>query len=459
MPLDIIPILIAIILVSLFALLLMFLPSKSKRSSASKSGGKNKDTTALIRNASKKLAQNPRDTHSLLIMGDYYYQQSEWEKAERIYSNLLDLCMTNTSLDKFEIALRDGVCKLKLNKNEEAMKSLFVARSIKRDNFEVCYNLGYLHYKVKEYEKAISILRQAVLQNQEHGETLKYLGLALHKTGKNRDALNYLKRAVDLLPQGNKDALFAMGECFNDMGAYDRALKIFTHLRADPEYGPQSSLYAGIIHTSMSAYDQAVSDFEIALKHQNLKPEIHNEVLYRMGIANLKQQNISQALQALRTLQSRSPGYKDTQALINRYQEMNANRNLQTYLLAGQGDFVTLCRKIVFSMYSKSRIKIVDIQATHDYTDILADIENSKWQDVIMFRFFRSTGSTGELILRDFHAKLKDTKAGKGFCITAGTFTPEAKHFVEARLIDLIEKDKLNVILNKVDTNKPETMQ
>ena len=107
----------------------------------------------------------------------------------------------------------------------------------------------------------------------------------------------------------------------------------------------------------------------------------------------------------------------------------------------------------------KSRLLNVLMIKKEGNNDKTSFIENSKWQDVIMFRFFRSTGATGELILRDFHAKLKDTKAGKGFCITAGTFTPEAKHFVEARLIDLIEKEKLNVILNKVDTNKPETMQ
>jgi hypothetical protein len=33
--------------------------------------------------------------------------------------------------------------------------------------------------------------------------------------------------------------------------------------------------------------------------------------------------------------------------------------------------------------------------------------------------------------------------AGRGFCVSAGSFTPTAKQFVEARLIDLIEKDAL----------------
>jgi restriction endonuclease Mrr len=68
-----------------------------------------------------------------------------------------------------------------------------------------------------------------------------------------------------------------------------------------------------------------------------------------------------------------------------------------------------------------------------------------------MFRFIRTPGSIGELILRDFHSHLKDVKAGKGICITVGTFTDEAKRFTEARLIDLIEKDRLTAMLNTVD--------
>jgi restriction endonuclease Mrr len=68
-----------------------------------------------------------------------------------------------------------------------------------------------------------------------------------------------------------------------------------------------------------------------------------------------------------------------------------------------------------------------------------------------MFRFIRTQGSVGELIVRDFGSHLKEVKAGKGICITVGNFSEEAKKYTEARLIDLIEKEKLQVILNTVD--------
>ena len=113
---------------------------------------------------------------------------------------------------------------------------------------------------------------------------------------------------------------------------------------------------------------------------------------------------------------------------------------------------MTLCRKIALLFFPKAKVKITDISVQgNDWADILAEIETSKWSDLILFRFIRSQGTVGELSVRDFHARVKDVKAGKGYCITAGLFSEEAKRFVEARLIDLIEKQSLMETLNSID--------
>ncbi|MCL2599615.1 MAG: restriction endonuclease, partial [Treponema sp.] len=123
------------------------------------------------------------------------------------------------------------------------------------------------------------------------------------------------------------------------------------------------------------------------------------------------------------------------------------------FLMAASADFVALCRKIVMTYFAKAKVKVTNI-AVHknEWADILAEVDTPKWSDVIMFRFIRTQGSIGELIVRDFHSHLKEVKAGKGICITVGSFTDEAKRYTEARLIDLIEKERLTVLLNNVDT-------
>jgi hypothetical protein len=117
--------------------------------------------------------------------------------------------------------------------------------------------------------------------------------------------------------------------------------------------------------------------------------------------------------------------------------------------MSSSSDFVALCRKMVVGFISQSKVKILNIELrSSEFCDILAEVETAAWQDVILFRFIRSTGQIGELMLRDFHAHLKDSKSGRGFCITAGEYTEGAKKFVEARLIDLIDKERLVKVLN-----------
>jgi hypothetical protein len=154
----------------------------------------------------------------------------------------------------------------------------------------------------------------------------------------------------------------------------------------------------------------------------------------------------------LQLIQTDNPSYKDVNVLISKYQELNANKNLQIFLMAASADFVALCRKIVMTYFAKAKVKVLNI-AVHknEWADILAEVNTPKWSDVVMFRFIRTQGSIGELIVRDFHSHLKDVKAGKGVCMTVGVFSEEARRYTEARLIDLIEKDRLTAIMNTVD--------
>ncbi|MEE8440122.1 MAG: restriction endonuclease, partial [Spirochaetia bacterium] len=126
------------------------------------------------------------------------------------------------------------------------------------------------------------------------------------------------------------------------------------------------------------------------------------------------------------------------------------NKNLQTYLMAPASEFVGLCRRIVTSYFAKSIVKITDINVNRtESADLLAEIRTPKWEDVTLFRFMRTTGQTGELVLRDLQSRMKELRAGRGFCLSAGAFSEGAEAFVEARFVDLVSKDSFLKILQK----------
>ncbi len=421
----------------------------AKLKTPSKKNKGEKSRAALMKEASKRLNQNPKDTQGLLIMGNIHYQEKDWEKAYAVYSVLIDKIKSVEMGKQADIAIKYGISSLKTNRIPEAKKGLLFAQTMEPRKFDVNYTLGYIYYGEKDYERAFPYLKKALIAQPDNFLATKYLGYTLQKLHKYNDALPALKKALDVKPE-DKEVIFAMGECFFEAGSTDKCLKVLSHLRVDPLFGPQAALYTGMIRVKCNQLERAIEDFLIGLKHKNIPVEISNELKYRLARAYIKNQEIGKALQLLKDIQAANPGYKDVASLIMRYQELNQNKNLQTYLMSGQSEFVGLCRKVVSRFYPKARVKILDISVISTYTDIVAAIDTPRFSDTVIFRFFRSQNTVGDLLLRDFHARLKETKGGSGVCMTAGKFTDEALRYAEGRPIDLFDKNKLNGVLNSL---------
>ena len=340
-----------------------------------------------------------------------------------------------------------------MGQKDEAYQGFTEAWTLRQDNLEVNYNLGNLEFEQQNYEKAIQYLSLARRQEPDYVPTLRCLGCSFFKLLKYNEAMAFIRKAIELSP-GDPELLYILGECYAVVGHTDQALKIFTHLRGDPVIGEKASLYAGNLNTTQHQIEQAIEDFTMGLKHTDTDPEIFRELQYGLAIASLQKHEIGKAVTLLSTIQAKTPNYKDVPQLIDQYRELNSNKNLQIFMFASSGDFTTLCRKIVLGYYAKARTKIVNIvNNKNEWVDISTEVETIKWSDMIIFRFIRTQGVIGEFMVRDLHSRLREMKAGKGICVSVGAFSDEAKRYTEARLIDLIEKEKLLLLLAMVDAN------
>ena len=433
-----------IVLLIILASLYVVISGRKKKKTMDPAGKlRGKDRDFIVREATKRLLQNPRDPEALYSLAEVHFAERDFEKAKKEYEILVALCATHPTLDEYEMTVRLALSALNSGNREEAYESLLIAKSMKDDGFDVNYNLGYLEFERHNHERAIACLSQARVLEPEHPGTLKYLGQSLYRAKRFAEAAALLRKALDLSPD-DKESMFAMARSYHELGQEEQALKIFTHLRADPAIGPNAALFAGTIHLHTRQYDQAVADFQIGLRHENINANLAVELKYRLAATYLKQQDIGNALLFLNEIAQTSPEYKDVAQLLNRYRELNTNENLKVYLIAQTSDFVTLCRKIAVRFFPDSKVKVTDVSIQKaEYADILTDITTPKWEESILFRFVRTTGTVGELILRDLYSRIKEVKAGRGLCIAAGNFSEGAKQFVEARLIDLVDKDRL----------------
>ena len=53
--------------------------------------------------------------------------------------------------------------------------------------------------------------------------------------------------------------------------------------------------------------------------------------------------------------------------------------------------------------------------------------------------------------MREFHEAVQNKRINKGLCVTAGVFSDGARKYAEGRPVDLIERDKLDVILKRIN--------
>lgn len=441
--------------VSIIAIIVAFSGSKN-RSTHTKNQARNeknsrKNQAHIIKEANRRLAKDPNDPAGLIPVGDIYYNNNLWEKAYPVYETLSKMAVEKVTIDAFLVNKRAGVCAANLGKIPEAIVALSTADRINPHDFECCYYLGKTLLQNKNYEKAIPCLKKSLVAKPEAEGVYLLLGQALYHAHHYKECLACFKKALDEDP-GNKEALYDMADAMEQQGHGDKSIKVFMHLRPDPVYGARSCLAAGVYHARINNHEAAIQDFEIGMKHENAPEEMRVEIEYRLAQQYFSINQITKGLLLLKQIRNVNPNYKDVNSLISRYQELSQNSNLQVYLAANNNDFVPLCRKFIAAKFKKSVVKIQDINVGPLFTDILAEVETSKWEETKLFRFFRTSGSTGELYIRDFHGHMQDVKADTGFCVTAGVFSEEAHKYTEGRPVDLIEKAELVKILKELNT-------
>jgi tetratricopeptide (TPR) repeat protein len=411
---------------------------------------RSRDEQALIRSATRALASNPKDINALSLLGEIYFNGQEWEKAAGIYANLLDQVANNHELDEYTILFRHGLASMQISKYQDAYRSLMLAWRERKDVFEINFNLGRLELMRKRYERAAPLLMNAHAARPEHLGTLRHLGQAYFRLKRFTDAVESLSRVVESEVDDTESAFF-LGQAYYELGQQEQAAKVFRRLRRDPSFGPRASLITGSIHLKNRDYDQAELDFRMGLEHEDIQPDVLLELHYRLAATHMRRKDVQQSLEVLGRIARINPSYKDVAEQIGRARELAGNQNLQTYLMASTSEFVALCRKLVTGFIRDSRSKIQDVTVNRsESADVLALVRTPRWEDTVLFRMMRTTGQVGELVLRDLHSRMKDLHAGRGYCISAGTFSEGATEFVEARFIDLVPKDELVPLLKRL---------
>ncbi len=287
-----------------------------------------KDYKNALTYAKKSLDLKPNDIDTMTLLGNIYFEVSQYEDAVDIYHRVLKISPENPPVlfnmaaallktgDEFaaveylkkaatfdrigSVAHRAygklGTIYMKRNDYKRAEEMLKQAVNIRPSDPRNRYNLGYVLMKQGKKERAAEELREAERLGEKDTEILESVGDA-YITMKNYDrGLETFQKLADINSR-NVKVLFRLGEIYYEQGDLDRAYESFRKITAiEPatENARIAWLNMGSILDDTQRYDEAVDAYQKAL---TLNPKDHR-AYYLMGISYKKAERPEEAIRA-----------------------------------------------------------------------------------------------------------------------------------------------------------------
>ncbi len=367
----------------------------------------------------------------------------------------LESAKINRSINEVKCLINIAKCYEALENTADAEKYYKMARNIDTFNVEANLGLGMIEIRNKSYAKAYSFFNSILKTEPNNTEALKYISICCQNVNKTSEAFAYIRKYCKLKPE-DLEMLMFYANLGIQLNYLDDAEEAFLILQKDNKYFNEATLYLAEIYKRKKKYDDAIKNYDIAIKLGFLKDNALLDAYYSMAECCATTNKNEDALEYFSRVYNVNPDYKSVKDKIELYKMMTKNNLFEQYLTGNQNDFIQITKMFIKYYLSKFTTlrgsqNFVEFKIVQDGTiEVKVEISNTSSLDVVIFTFIRSTGVTGDLTIRGLYNRIKEHKLNRAVCVTAGVFSDTAKQFVESRIIELVEKERLNDILNKL---------
>ena len=410
-----------------------------------------RDRQKIVDRANSILSRSPKSKRGLQMLAGLYLAEEAWDKALKMLGLLVDMTpVDSTDEQVLENYLNYGICHYKTGQHVKAHQIFSTLRGLNVEHPDLDYTLGCLEYDRERYTEAIPLLRRVLAVQPRNLEAQLRLAHSYYQMRQSSEALQ-LFQGILHVRKDNPEVLTMVGRLLLEVGQLERAVPIFDRLCHNPDYAAKALLLRGMARIRMQSLEPALADLNAALKSTAIDAETHIESLYQIALIYIARKDVEALMPALRNIARVRPNYRDVESLITSYSELHQNSVLRTYLVGRSNRFIELCRQLAVEFFSDSTVSLHDVSMViGNHCDILSEVRTLSWHDTVMFRFVRSGGLVGELVVRDMHEKLRETRAARGVCFTAGIFSRDANIFIEPRAILAVEKNRLLELFKRI---------
>ena len=427
--------------------------NRIKLKSSLKKNIKDGSKTDTINALKKLIEKNPFDIQSRMELIKLYIEENNFNEAIKQLNSILANTRKDPGFNPRETNKLLAECYLNVNKLDDAAKVFSILRKEYPNDPYAYVELGKLEKERGNLERAAKYFTKASSLDPENMDSIRELGILLFDLKKYPESLTTLQTILTKLPY-DPTVNYYLGEL---RVIYDNPKEAFNHFlkaKKDPRYALDSLLNVSHILRRYDKLDDARKVLATILRLPDLKKDEIVETQYQLGETCLAQKDIRAAINQWEKILTYVKDYKDVKVKLEKYEQTKTSSVIRTYMMASRSEFVDICKKA--TAYAAERVIIIRTEPQADLSiEIFTQAVHRDVPTTILFKFFRGSSRIGQLAIREFYEKLKETKAKQGVCYTTADYSDEAVDFSSGRVIELRRKNDLVKILTKAQKKTP----
>jgi len=403
-----------------------------------------------MRQAKSLLARNERNIDAHWLLGESYRAENRLELAIVEYKYIIHSKRFTTIAPERKVRERLGEAYLRLGQLDEAQKEFILLSKIDPNNYEIYYKIAKL-FEDRDYtDSAMANYKKVISINPGHGPSHFRLGVIYFKKSSKDEAQQELKLALKQDP-GNAAPYYYLGKIARTTGDRNKAFDLFEKALHDQELRQRVYLERANLFVLEKEYDEAINELLKALDLGDKDVAAVMAVRYLLARCYEAVNNLRSAVEQWEWLYERNPKYLDVESKLSLYGALRADDRLKDFLIATGEHFGAYCEKIIGIIGLKVHQEVFADNEIREYTAYDADRPLVRGRSgLCVVRFLRSSNLVGYEETRGLYDKMRKMNATRSVVITASKFTKNAIEFAQIRPIDLIDKEELTRLLQKI---------
>ncbi len=408
-------------------------------------------TAAAVKLAKSIIAKDQRDFRAHYYLGKAYMADNKPELALMEFKIVNQNAIFDSDIPETEFRKQISQLYLKFNQPAEALKEFLLLTKLDPRNPDHFYNAGKLFEQANKSEQAIGFYQQAIGLNKKHVKAHASLGMMLYKTKQLEAAKREISLAISLNPN-EFSSYFYLGKILKDAKDYPGAVDAFEKALRDPEFKQRALLERGSCFMAVDNPDRAFVEFDRAVKAS--RNDSSQETLYSryfLAACYERMHKIELAVEQWEKICAKNKNFLDTSTKLSEYRDIQNNDSMKEYLTSPSETFVELCKKVAQNAMG---LTAQNADATkYGCRMVATESKNDNWmnmrQQLFYVLFFRDPDPLEDNVVRQIADEVKKQNYSKAFVCTSSGFSRSALNFAESRPIELINKQKLEMYLDK----------